>query len=519
MDKNIFLSKFFLDNIGFFKKFATAFFVLFMFFCFEHSKAQNKRPNIIFICTDDQADWTLGVSGNTQAYTPNLDHLAKEGAYLRNTFVTTPVCSPSRSSIFSGQYSSETKILDFIVPPGHKAYTPEEGLIGLENHHSTFADLLHNAGYKTALVGKWHLGDWLKDSTRKYHPLKYGFDYFMGLTGGGTRAKNGDLEENGVVGKYPELTEDVLTDRAIKFIQSSKDKPFLLCLMYRAPHGPWLPVAPEDASPYKNLDPKLPNPDYPNLDTERVKRMMKEYLESVTAVDRNVGNILAALKEMGISENTIIIFTSDNGYNMGHNGIHHKGNGIWVTKPFPKSSAPGIIPAMWRPNLYDNSLRVPGIVYWPGVTKGGEDITHTVSNVDWYPTIIQMAGVSVPKNVVLRGNSIVPLLKRDKNVKWDDDFYSEYSMIHYATALMRSYRTPKWKLVKDFLNPQRNELYDLKNDPEEHNNLFASKGSKIQSIIKDLDVKLKERMREINDPLLKATEDKNLTNYPYKLKN
>lgn len=476
--------------------------------------AQHQKPNIIFICTDDQAWWTLGISGNPQAHTPHIDRLAKEGAYLKNSFVTTPVCSPSRSGIFTGRYSSENNIPDFIVNPEHKLFTPVEGTIGLDSSHTTFASLLADAGYQTGLVGKWHLGDWTQDASRKFHPSRFGFRYFMGLTGGGTSASDAPLEENGVVRVHKGLTDDILTNNAIGFIESNKDHPFLLCLMYRAPHSPWLPVAPEDWSPYENMNPVIPNPDYPGLDTVKVKKMTREYLASVTAVDRNIGHIMAALRQLNLLENTIVVFTSDNGNNMGHNGIWHKGNGIWVTRTLPPAT-PNIA-SEYRPNMYDNSLRVPAIVKWPGKVNPGTLITNTVTNLDWFPTILQMAGVAPPENITLRGRSIVPLLKGEKTDTWNNDLYAEYSMIHYSRAFMRCYRTKDWKLIRDFLNPDMDELYDLTRDPGERYNLIQSRDKKIKRVVKYLDKNIREHMTRLHDPLWQAIKDNRLQDYPYR---
>ena len=299
--------------------------------------SQNKKPNIIFIYSDDQALWTLGFSGNFNAHTPNLDRLAHEGAFLKNSFVTTPVCSPARASLMTGQYASEYGILDFIPQPGHVLYDPKNP-IGLNPESTTFAEVLQKNGYTTGLIGKWHLGDWTEKNDKKYHPTNHGFDYFMGLTGGGTSPVDAPLEKNGVVKKFKGLTTDILTDEAITFIEDNKSKPFLISLNYRAPHAEWLPVAPEDWAPYDSIDPILPNPNYPDLDKEKVKRKMREYLASVTGVDRNIGRVLNVLDSLRLSQNTIVIFSSDHGYNMGHNGIEHKGNGVWITKSLPEGT-------------------------------------------------------------------------------------------------------------------------------------------------------------------------------------
>ena len=457
------------------------------------------RPNILFVYTDDQAPWGFGASGYAQAHTPNLDRLTSEGAYLKNSFITTPVCSPARAAIMTSRYASEYGILDFIPHPGHKLYDPKQE-IGLDPASVTFAEVLQGAGYATGLVGKWHLGDWTVTDDKKYHPTNHGFDYFMGLTGGGTTPDNPSLEKEGQVSTFHGLTTDILTDHAIDYLRTRGDKPFLLCLHYRAPHSRWLPVADEDWAPYENLDPVIPNPDYPGLDVQRVKRMTREYLASITGVDRNLGRVLGTLDELNLTRNTVVIFSSDHGYNMGHNGIYHKGNGIWVTRTLPKAT-PNIA-AKYRPNMYDNSLKVPAIVKWPGVVRPGTVIDHTITSLDWYPTLIEIAGADLPANHLVRGRSLVPLLKGETPPDWDQDYYGEYSMINYCRAFMRCYRTPQWKLVRDFLNPERDELYDLTNDPAEAHNLIQEPGPRIKRIIEQLDAKIRQHMEQNGDELL-----------------
>ena len=462
-----------------------------------------QQPNIIFIYTDDQARWTLGASGNTQAHTPHIDRLAREGAYLTNAFVTTPVCSPARAALMTSRYASEFGILDFIAQPGHRLYDAEEDL-GLPPATLTFAEILQDAGYRTGLVGKWHIGDWTQQDDKKYHPTNHGYDYFMGLTGGGTTPDDPTLEEDGVTREFEGLTTDILTDRGIAFVERNTGRPFLLSLHYRAPHGRWLPVADEDWAPFAELDPEIPNPDYPDLDVDRVKQRMREYLASVAGIDRNVGRLLAALDRLGLRDDTIVIFTSDHGYNMGHNGIEHKGNGIWITRTRP----PGTdhIPGKYRPNLYDESLRVPAIVRWPGVVEPETVIRETVSSLDWYPTLVDMAGAAIPRGVPVRGRSLVPLLKGEEVEAWDNDLYAEYSMINYAQAYMRAYRTPEWKLVRDFLDPERDELYHLAVDPGEHHNRIGDPSAEAQAAERRLHEQILQKMEAIGDPLLEAID-------------
>lgn len=459
------------------------------------------RPNILFIYTDDQASWTLGCYGNAQAHTPHLDKLAAGGARLNNALVTTPVCSPARAALFSGRYGTEVGILDFIAAPGHKEYTPAVGGIGLEPKFVLFPELLAKAGYATALVGKWHLGDWTSDPARRFHPTKRGFEYFVGLTGGGTSTKDPMIERNGVEKKETGLTEDILTSEAMTYLEKrDASRPFFLFLGLRAPHTAYLPVTPEDASPYAAMDMAIPNPDYPDLNVADVKKKMRDYLSSVTAIDRNVGRLLATLDRLKLAENTVVIFSSDHGYNMGHNGIWHKGNGVWATKTMP--AAKPNIAARYRPNLFDHSLRVPALVRWPGAIKPGTVIEQTVSSLDWYPTLLAIAGVAKRAEVTIRGRSAVPLL-RGENVRWDNDFYAEYSMRIYCQTDMRAYRTADWKLVRDFMNPDRDELYDLRNDPAESKNRIGDTSDpKVRQAIATLDAKIRDKMKQLGDPVL-----------------
>jgi len=471
----------------------------------QRAAASGRKPNILFVYTDDQAAWTVGASGNAQSKTPNLDRLVREGAYLKNAFVTTPVCSPARASLLTSRYGTELGILDFIPHPKHKLYTPDTATIGLDPSLVTFPEVLAAAGYTTGLVGKYHVGDWTETEDKQFHPLNNGFQYFMGLTGGGTSPENPPLEKDGKVQEFKGLTTDILADHAIAFLQEHRDEPFLLCLHHRAPHAKWLPVAPEDWAPYADLDPEIPNPEYPDLDTEKVKRMMREYLASVRGVDRNLGRVLAALDELGLSENTIVIFSADHGYNMGHNGIWHKGNGIWATKTLPLATEN--IASKYRPNLYDNSLRVPTIVRWPGVIAPGTVVTETVSSLDWYPTLAAMAGAAVPKGTLVRGRNFLPLLKGERVADWDNDFYAEYSMTHYSRTHMRAYRTPKWKLVRDFLNPERDELYDLEQDPAESTNRIHDESPEVKQVIAALHARIIEHMRRTGDPILSLAQE------------
>lgn len=451
-----------------------------------------KPPNIVFIYTDDQAPTAIGASGNSQIQTPHLDKLFREGAYLVNSFVTTPVCSPSRASLMTSRYGTELGIVDWINPR-------REPELGLEPSIITWPEILANSGYETGLVGKWHLG-----TADRFHPTKTGFEYFMGFRAGGTSPVNPVLEKDGLEKKFEGFTADVLTDHAIDFLRTKAPQRFLLSLHYRAPHAAWLPVRDEDWAPYKELDPQIPNPAYPNLDVAKIKKWTREYMASVSSVDRNVGRLLASIDELGLRNKTVVIFTSDHGYNLGHNGVWYKGNAQWQLTKLPRQVWAGIPPKQ-RPNLYDQAIRVPTAIRWPGVIKPGTVVEETVSNLDWYPTLVEIAGEKLPEGQTIRGNSLVPLLKNQMSV-WDNDFYCEYSMRHGATVDMRAYRTPKWKLMIDFGNKGREELYDLSADPAETNNLLPTSDAEILAIRARLETKILARMREIQDPALATLE-------------
>ena len=371
------------------------------------AESKESRPNILFIFTDDQAPWALGLSGHPHASTPHLDSLFRSGAYLKNAFTVTPVCSPSRVSLITSRYGTEMGITDWLNPR-------REPKRGMKPGTLTWPKLLQKAGYRTGLVGKWHLG-----LTDAMHPTQFGYGYFMGFRGGGTTPANPTLEKDGKTRKFKGLTADILTDHALEFLKEKSEKPFCLSLHFRAPHARWLPVAPEDWKPFEKLDPTIPNPDYPKLNIPRVKRMTREYLASVKTVDRNVGRVMKLLKDRKLEKSTIVIFSSDHGYNMGHNGIWHKENGHWVlTQPPPATKN---IPKGQRPNLYDHSIRIPTAIHWPGVIKPGTVITETMSNLDWFPTLCSMAKVEIPKDATIRGHDFVPILRREK-VAWDNDF-------------------------------------------------------------------------------------------------
>ena len=443
------------------------------------------RPNFLFLYTDDQAAWALSREGESDAHTPNLDRLFAEGARFTNSFTTTPVCSPSRAALMTSRYGSELGITDFL---SHSA----EPDLGLDPETVTWPEVLQSAGYATGLIGKWHLGE--KD---RYHPTRAGFDYFAGWRTGGNISQDPEVEVDGTMRRIEGYTPDILTDFAIDFMNRPREGPFLLSVHFWAPHAntanrtsdgdrTWLPLSDADWKRFRNLDVRIPNPDYPKLDIPRLRRMTRKYLASVASVDRNVGRLMAALDELGLRDNTVVIFTSDHGFNMGHNGIWHKGNGRWILTDRRDN----------RANLYDRSLRVPAAVRWPGVIAPGTVIEETTTNLDWYPTLLGMAGLPLPEGVLIRGRDLTALLK-GASPGWNNDLFAEYKQYHFEQTEQYGYRTPEWKLVRDFSNPGKDELYHLSADPDERRNLIASEDLQVVAAKQSLQAKLEASRRSL----------------------
>lgn len=455
----------------------------------------NDAPNIVFIYTDDQAPTAAGFTGNLELKTPNIDRIASEGVSIPNSFTTTPVCSPSRASLATSRYSSELGILDWINPRSE----PE---LGLAPESVTWMEVLQASGYRTCLSGKWHLG-----TADRFHPTAQGYHEFMGIRDGGCPPKDPVLEIDGKQTKTSGFTVDLVTEHALSFIQRNRGNRFLTSIHYREPHAAWLPTREEDWAPYQNLDPELPAPVHPDLDVELVKKRIREYYASVASVDRNVGRILDLLDELGLAENTIVAFSSDHGYHTGHHALWYKGNAQWMLKKLPEQQWPHI-GRKQRPNLFDQALRVPTAIRWPAGIKAGLTVNQTMSNLDWFPTLLAMAGVSIPEDVTVRGRDFTPMIK-GLRIAWDNDLYAEYSMRHGAKTDMKCWRTPDWKLLIDFANPGREELYDLKNDPQELTNLVHSADSTHIQIRQQYRQKILDRMKELNDPLLQEIESAN----------
>ena len=450
--------------------------------CAEAPHDPIRRPNIVFIFADDHAYQAISAYGSIINKTPNLDRLAAQGMLFENCFVTNSICGPSRAVILTGKYS-------------HMNGVHRNGL-NFDGSQQTFPKLLQNAGYQTAIIGKWHLGS---DPT--------GFDYWDILVGQGPYY-NPPMITNGVGVKRTGYTTNIITDLALDWLRSGRDesKPFMLMFQHKAPHRSWQPspdhftmyddvMIPEPPTlfddyatrgtaaktqdmtiaktltdydlkfqPPRNLtdeqlqrwhaayDPKndlFENAQLTGKDLVRWKyqRYLKDYLRCVASLDDNIGRVLDYLDESGLASNTIVIYSSDQGFFLGEHG--------WFDK-------------RW---MYEPSLRTPLIVRWPGVTTPATRSEAIVSNLDFAETFLDIAGIDAPCD--MQGRSLKPVLNGDIPTDWRTSFYYHYYEFPAVHSVRRHYgvRDQRYKLIH-FYNIDEWEFYDLEQDPMEMRNAF-----------------------------------------------
>ncbi len=441
-----------------------------------------ERPNILFVFTDDHASHAISAYGSKINQTPNIDRLATEGMLFHNCFVTNSICAPSRAVIQTGKHSHTNGVIDNSVE--------------FDNTQQTFPKLLQKAGYQTAMLGKWHL---------KVEPT--GFDYWKVLVGQGTyynprfRTPDGPVNLTG-------YTTDIITDLALEWLDKGRDKskPFMLMYQHKAPHREWLP-GPDHLSMYddveiwepptlfddytgrtsaakwasmtiqrhmNDLDLKLVLPGYLNDEQRqqieavyapkneamkkadlkgkdlvrwKYQRYVKDYLRCIASVDDNLGRVLEYLDKSGLAENTVVIYSSDQGFYLGDHG--------WFDK-------------RW---MYEESLRMPLLVRWPGVTRPGSENRDLVQNLDFAETFLDVAGVPVPDD--MQGRSLVPLLKGETPDDWRKSVYYHYYEFPGWHDVQRHYgvRTDRHKLVYYYPIDEW-ELFDLEKDPDELKSVY-----------------------------------------------
>lgn len=398
-------------------------------------------PNIVIILADDLGWADLGCYGNTYNESPHLDRLAAEG--LRFTqFYAGPVCSPTRANLQSGQDQARFGITQHI--PGHKRpfakLSDPPVPLQLPLEVETFAERLAAAGYRTGYFGKWHLGG------ANYGPDKQGWQTVIECKGHDTPpAVSGRAETV--------RTAEFLTDKAIEFIDQHQDGPFLVQVSHYAVHIP-LNSTPERLARFKD---KPTAPGYPSR---------PEYAALLSELDDSVGRIADHIDKLGLGENTLIVFFSDNG------GIEHEQNGTIVTSNQPLNGEKG--------TLYEGGIRVPAVLRWTGVIAPGSVSNTPAISYDLYPTFQELAGVSTPAGAILDGVSLAALIKDPAATLARDRLYWHLPHYHHSTPAS-AMRQGDWKLI-EFFEDDRLELYDLAADPGERTNLAAKEPQRAASM-------------------------------------
>jgi arylsulfatase A len=400
------------------------------------AQAQTKPPNFVFILIDDLGWPDLGCYGHAFHETPNCDRLAAQGMRFTDAYAACPVCSPTRASIIAGQYPARVGITDFI--PGHwrpyeKLRVPINRTQFLPHETVTFAEALQDAGYTCGVYGKWHLGG------REHYPDTHGF-HAMGVQRG--NHFNFQLFPEVELPDDPYMSE-VLTDEAEKFLERNQGESFCLCLHHYAVHIP-LEARQRLIEKYENK----PKPD------AGVNHPV--YAAMVEHVDDSVGRITDKLDALGLSDNTVVVFFSDNG------GLRQRfdGDGPIVSTNAPLRDEKG--------SLYEGGIRVPLIVRWPGEVAAGSVCAAPVTSVDFYPTFLTLAGLAPPADYALDGESLAPLLRGGDRLE-RDAIYWHYPHYHHSTPA-GAIREGDYKLI-EFFEDNRVELYNLRDDIGEANDL------------------------------------------------
>ena len=434
----------------------------------SEQKMPDNRPNVVFILTDDQRWDMMSCAGHPVIKTPNLDRIAAEGAMFEKMFVTTSLCSPSRASFLSGLYAHTHGVVDNFTDYPAKM--------------TSFPMRLHQEGYETAYIGKWHMGQ-KDDSARP------GFDYWISHTGQGKYFDNlFNVNSKREVKKGYYTTR--VTDMATEWLKGPHDKPFLLILGHKAPHTPFTPE-PKYAHIYDDVEIKYPGSAYaldgkprwvarridtwhgiygpiygfrkkfPDRNPKSVKdfaRFVRSYAATIRSIDDSVGRIYATLDQIGKLDNTLLIFAGDNGMFLGEHGMTDKRT------------------------MHEESIRVPLLARYPKLIAPGTRVTSMVLNIDLAPSVLDICGAAALKNI--HGRSWKCLLAGE-TADWRRSWYYEYNYEKQFpyTPNVRGVRTDRWKYIHyphGDGKPDRHkaELYDLANDPHELRNLIDARRSR-----------------------------------------
>lgn len=483
-----------------------------------------KRPNIVFIFSDDHTYQAIGAYGNQFAKTPNIDRIAGEGALLKNNLVTNSICGPSRATLLTGKYSHKN---------GYKRN--DKTLFDITQF--LFPRALQEHGYQTAYVGKLHLNS-----------LPEGFDYWNILPGQGHYYNPDFIGQSKDTVRHQGYVSDLITGFSLDWLDKrDPSKPFFITIGHKATHREWNPAI-EDLGAYDDVNFPIPatfyddykgreaaakqdmsiettmrlnqdlkvdldyenghnykrltpeqrakiksyydgvSRDYHSKDRKgkeltewKFQRYLKDYLSTANSLDRNIGKVLDYLKEKGLEENTVVIYASDQGFYLGEHG--------WFDKRF----------------IYEQSMRTPFVIRYPGVIKPGTVVDELVANIDWAPTMLDLAGVKAPAEV--QGASFLPLLKKGaQKTDWRDAVYYHYYEFPEPHHVYPHFglRTDRYKLVRFYGGIDNWEFYDLKEDPDELNNLYGDGTGEVITSLKD---KLRKLIEQYQDDEAKALMD------------
>ncbi len=362
-----------------------------------------KKPNVIMIVADDMGYGDFGVFSEGGAKTPILDNLVSEGVCLTEHYAASPVCAPARAGMLTGRYPNRTGVIDTLEM---------NGLDRMNLCERTIGDAFKDAGYKTALIGKWHCGS----IGEKYHPNQRGFEEFIGFRGGWMYFNDWKIERNGVFEKSDgTYITDLFTDESVNYIKKNKDNPFFLHLAYNAPHFPF--EAPEEDI--------------------KVFRDMGKFNEKVctlyamlAVMDRGIGRVMDTLKECGIDENTIVMFTSDNGPQL-YGDVDRYNCNLRSEKKF----------------VYEGGIKVPAILRWPGRIEGGTRNHDLMTHCDWMPTFMSMCGIEIPDELRLDGRDFTDILLNDAKAEFEPKHFWQWNRYKPMLECNAAHREGNYKLI------------------------------------------------------------------------
>lgn len=413
--------------------------------CNSQEPNQDPPPNFIVILADDLGYGGLAAYGDKNLQTPNIDHLSANGVRFTDFHSNAPVCSPTRAALMTGNYQQRSGMEGVIYVRG------ETRKVGLDTGQVTVAKLLKSAGYQTGIMGKWHLG-----YQKQYNPVYHGFDTFYGYLSGNIDYHS-HYDNAGIYDWWHNLDSiyeegyatDLITQHAVDFIETNKEKPFFLYVSHEAPHVPF----------QGRNDPGYRFPGKEFSYHGPVEDTLKVYNEMVEVMDEGVGEIMDALREAGLEENTLVLFISDNGAEVFGNNGKLSGN---------------------KGNLLEGGHRVPGIAYWKGKIKPGES-AETILSMDILPTLLEMSGVDFPEKTIFDGVDF------SKHLFTEEPLQERTLFWRYRNQKVA--RHQEWKLL---LSDKDTLLVNLEQDPLEKHNLAIEKPGILKELLDKLGIWEKE---------------------------